>query len=896
MSKLFGNARHLAALFLFALFLTATAVIWQNTSHAQKFDLASDEIYRAMLDGDAPEAGTISGRVYQDFNGNGAYDTTAGLNSIDVGVAAVTVSAYDQNGAARGSTTTAANGTFSLAATGTGPYRIEFTTLPAGHTPSARSTDSVLGGTATDSGSTVQFVNNLNTTNVNLALTRAEEFCQDNPTLVVPRYAQGASNGTYAANAVLYDFPYNAGTTYTDTTVANYDNPLTHSLTVTEQTLGTINSIAYNRTTNRLYAAAYFKKHSGFGPGADGILNNTDDPGAIYVINPATSAVATTFTVPNATTNSHDTLDYSTDNADTGWNATGKSSLGGMALADDNSRLFVMNLQDRRLYALDPSTGANLGSSASVTTLTLPTPGGSGTNCSTGGGNNNKRPFAVTYYRGMVYIGVVCTSESGTASAANLFAYVFSVDPSTLAINATPVFQTPLNYNRGFADPGEAAEWRPWVATMQADFAFPQPMLTEIEFENGNMILGVRDRTGDSALDAGPDGKRTAGDTLRACGTFGSWTIESNGRCGGTGTAPQNTGQGPGEGEFYHNDDFCTTPNGANYHDEVAWGAILYVPGRQHVVSTLLDPISRQISSGATFDGGLRYWNNNTGSADRAYRVYNGLGGVGQPDFGKTNGLGSLVAMCSAAPIEIGNRVWRDNNNNGVQDPGEPGIAGVQVRLFNSSNVVVGTAVTDANGEYYFVGSTVVDPNTTDNVGQVNGGIGFSTAYQIRFDRVADRNVGQPLNGMSLTTANATAQLGDDDSSDSDGANVTNPTGSPTGTFPVISITTGGPGSNNHTFDVGFYVPASAAGAYVSGRVMLAAGNGIRNVQVSLVEADGTLHLTKTSSFGYYRFEDIPAGQTVVVSLAAKRYTFNPSTRVVTLNDDLADFDWVSDE
>ena len=196
MSNLFGNSRHLAALFLFALFLSATAIMWQTTSHAQKFELAGDEYSRVMIDDLAPEAGTISGRVYQDFNGNGAYDTTAGLNSIDVGVAAVTVSAYDQNGAARGSTTTAANGTFSLAATGTGPYRIEFTTLPAGHTPSARSTDSVLGGTASDSGSTVQFVNNLNTTNVNLALTRAEEFCQDNPTLVVPRYAQGASNGT----------------------------------------------------------------------------------------------------------------------------------------------------------------------------------------------------------------------------------------------------------------------------------------------------------------------------------------------------------------------------------------------------------------------------------------------------------------------------------------------------------------------------------------------------------------------------------------------------------------------------------------------------------------------------------------------------------------------------
>ena len=209
-----------------------------------------------------------------------------------------------------------------------------------------------------------------------------------------------------------------------------------------------------------------------------------------------------------------------------------------------------------------------------------------------------------------------------------------------------------------------------------------------------------------------------------------------------------------------------------------------------------------------------------------------------------------MSALCSAAPIEIGNRVWRDNNNNGVQDPGEPGIAGVQVRLFNASNVVVGTAVTDANGEYYFVGSTAADGNTGDNIGQVNGGIGFSTAYQIRFDRIADYLTGGPLNGLTLTAANVTSQLGDDDSSDSDAAQVINPTGSPNGNFPVINVTTGGPGSNNHTFDTGFYIPASASGVYVSARVSLAAGNGIRNVQVALGEAEGTLHVTKTGSLG----------------------------------------------
>jgi hypothetical protein len=842
-------------------------------------------------------AATLTGRVFQDFNGSGTYDTATGLNSIDTGIANVIVSAYDGAGVLRGTATSAASGTYSLNATGTGPYRLEFTNIPAGFSPSARSTDSVLGGSATNAGSTVQFVNDVNTMNVNLALTRAEEYCQNNPTLVVSRFAQGAQDGIYAANAVLYDFPYNSGTSYTDTTVANYDSPTAHTLTTQASAIGTIYSLAYNRSTDRIYAASFFKKHSGFGPGADGILNNADDPSAIYLINPATSAVTATISVPGVTTNSHEITDYADDNGNTGWDAAGKTGIGGIDLSDDNSVLYVMNMQDRRLYALNSTTGAQVGatSATAITTgVTMATPGGSQTACVA----NNRRPFAVKYYRGSVYIGVVCTGETGNDND-DLRGYIFQVNPTTptMTITAAPVFVFDLDYTRGEADPGEDAEWQQWATTIQSSFAYPQAILSDIEFEGGNLIMGLRDRVGDQALDAGPDGKRTAGDTLRACGTFGTWTLETNGRCGTpvTGSAPQGTGEGPGNGEFYHNDDFCLTPNGGNYHDEVSWGSLLYIPGRPHVVSTLLDPISRTISNGATFDGGFRYWNNNTGSADRAYRIYNGLGGVGQPDFGKSNGLGSMAAMCSSAPIEIGNRIWHDANGNGVQDAGELPLAGVTVHLYQGSTLV-GTAVTDANGEYYFVSSTTADPNTTDNLGQINGGILAGTNYQVRLDNPSNYSVGGPLAGLALVTANQTSQLGDDDSSDSDAAFITNPTGSAAGTFPVVSITTGGAGANNHTFDIGFVAAPSAAPVSIQGRVLTASGSGIRNVRVVLMEANGTTHSVITGTFGYYRFDSIPAGQTALVDVSAKRFTFSVPTRVVNIEDNLAGIDFYSDQ
>lgn len=870
-------------------------------SSAQRRDLGKSEIEPDVL-----MTGTITGRAFQDFNGNGNFDTTGGTAaapvSVDIGVGGVTVTAYDSNGASQGSTVTCTalnnptafctgnnNGAYSLTAGGVGPYRLEFSTIPAGYTPSARSTDSVAGGTTANSGSTEQFVQNGATSDANLALTRAEEYCQNNPNLVTPRYAQGGSDGIYTTNPVLFDFPYNAGALYTEPTEANYDTPTTHSLTVTVGQLGTINSLAYNRVTNRIYAASYYKRHAGFGPGANGTLNNTDDPGAIYVVNPTANTVVSTLTVPNATTNSHNTADYVNDNGNTGWDGTGKTSLGGMALADDNSKLFVMNLETRSLAAFTFS-GSTWATSANMDGLTMNTPGGTAAQCATGG---DRRPFAVRFYRGSVYIGVVCTGES-TNNISNLFAYIFRVDPATLAIDPSPIYSLDLDYTRGLANGGAPAAWQPWRPTIQGTTgitAYPQAMLSDIDFDGGNLIIALRDRAGDSSLDIT---KRTAGDVIRACGSFGAWTTESNGRCGGTGTAPQGSGQGPGNGEFYFDDDFCTAPgNNGNFHDEVTWGAILQIPGRQDVIATLLDPIDRERVNGATFDGGVRLMNNTSGGADRAYRLYNGNGGSGDPDFGKTNGLGDIAALCAAAPIEIGNRVWNDLNRNGVQDPNEPSLAGVTVHLYLGSTLVA-TAVTDANGEYYFVSSTAVDPNTNDNIGQLNGQIGFNTAYQIRLDNPTNYQTGNPLSGFLPTVLNQTTQLGDDDSSDSDSALVTNPAGSPAGTFPVISITTGGPGANDHTFDFGFQAISTAAGVSVSGYVMLEDGRGVTNAKVSLTEADGTTHVVITGRRGAFNFGDIESGQTVVVRVVSRRFRFDEPTRIVSLNDNVSDIVFVA--
>jgi hypothetical protein len=54
----------------------------------------------------------------------------------------------------------------------------------------------------------------------------------------------------------------------------------------------------------------------------------------------------------------------------------------------------------------------------------------------------------------------------------------------------------------------------------------------------------------------------------------------------------------------------------------------------------------------------------------------------------------------------IGNRVWRDSDRDGIQDAGEPGLAGVTVILYNASGAPTAVTATDASGSYTFTNLT----------------------------------------------------------------------------------------------------------------------------------------------------------------------------------------------
>ena len=70
----------------------------------------------------------VSGIVFRDFNSNGTKDNTTTFN--EVGLAGVTITAYDATGISVGTATSATDGTYNIAGV-SGAVRVEFINFPS---------------------------------------------------------------------------------------------------------------------------------------------------------------------------------------------------------------------------------------------------------------------------------------------------------------------------------------------------------------------------------------------------------------------------------------------------------------------------------------------------------------------------------------------------------------------------------------------------------------------------------------------------------------------------------------------------------------------------------------------------------------------------------------------
>jgi SdrD B-like domain/PKD-like domain len=732
----------------------------------------------------------IRGMAFSDFNYNGLNDDTG-----SVGVGGIEVKLFDGSGQV-GSTTTAADGSYAFAsAVNATNYRVEFK-IPTALNLYKFTANGLSNNIAT------QFITAPNCT-VNAAVAVPADYCQANPFLIAPIYINGDplnTAGSAKDSITLIATPYNVP--------SGNDYAQQKKLLKTAQ-IGSTWGVAFQRNRKIIVSTASLRRHVGFGPQGTGGIYFTD------FSNPMVPSVLGSFSLTTAGTDPRvtDGVALPSDptlpsNDVTAYSRVGKMSLGGATISDDDKTLYTINLATNELVKIDITAlnadGVTLPTAANCTKIALPAP------C---GVTGVFRPWAVKYWHGKLYIGGVCSAETSKL-AADLSASIYCYDGTSFTL----IKSFSLDYQRGSVKSNSPSfnKWLPWednynvmLQNGQTDFLYPQPILSDIEFDtDGSMILGFTDRMGSQSgfknyvpvagftfvLANGV----TGGDIMRLCLRSGVYQVENTPATGCSTTGGATDGEGPNGGEYYWSDfwtyDFLSqnTPPTAfpfPFHSEIAQGGLAMIAGKGQVVSTAYDPYSEAQT------GGFTWFDNATGKRPRSYEAFTSTNATFQNRgyAGESNGLGDVQPACDPAPICVGNRVWADCNGNGVQEPSEKGIEGLTVTLSSANCTTPLTTTTDVNGNYQFCG---LSPNTT---------------YYLNYGATGSFNfTSQKLTIGGIPYAVSPVDMGigtNPDENDSD-ASAPNTSGvACENSLPFIKFTTGIAGSTNNSLDFGLTAP-----------------------------------------------------------------------------------------
>jgi hypothetical protein len=793
-------------------------------------------------------SGTIAGTVFNDKNSNGVNDGT------DVGVSGVVVTAYDNTGSQVGTATTISNGTYSLsiASSTTSDIRIEFTT-PNGYQPSFQ---------GAGNGTSIQFVS-VPASNVNFGIIIPGNFCQDNPGSNVagiclrpgttslatskdfssisttewkgtnpalltknadtgsmwgmafdgqrqvifgaaalrrhsglgPKgiagiYATSRTTGSVIASWDLSQAPYNLTFSANNSNFSDANRGLSNSSILSSDPIGFANvgkvgigDIDMSPNGQWLFVSNLYQKKIHRIAVSDANNDGVPELGAV-----------TSFTIP----------------ANTCANTTSRPWGLRYNYLDDTLMVGVVCSKESQPAALDGGAG----------TTSLPDPGvllkltissSTFTTVSSvdfdyvrgveiNGGNNPGQTCMTNDPSVSTPSGVACL-KGRWHSWTDDFAALESLPGSTYGMEG--VFHLPTDNQLGIVQ-------RMW---------WPQPIIADIEvLPSGEIVLGVMDRFGmqmgtnnrkptyDPQTPNVNDGFVTgyvAGDTLLLCPSGGSF-IQNNADACTAATSDDSymmSRAGLGGKRDYH-EVFDDNLNNAA-HLEMTIGGLAYNPNTKEMAISMMDP------SNAIFTGGIRYLNSDSSSATFGQYVtgaiFNGFSDAStnqkwESSFLKSSSMGDLELLCDRAPVQIGNRVWIDTNQNGIQDPGEPPVVGVYVGLYAASGATgfgqqLGTAFTNANGEFYF--SSNLNEGMYGDGDHIGGGLVPGMAYRVRMDWAGTYTGNGALAGYELTQATATSAATSLDTSVDNNATLVS-------SFPQADVATVVNGENNHTYDFGF--------------------------------------------------------------------------------------------
>jgi protocatechuate 3,4-dioxygenase beta subunit len=766
----------------------------------------------------------VSGTVFRDYNNDGIKDAN------EIGVGGISVTAYNSANTAFGPVTSANDGTYSIPGA-SGQLRVEFTIPPTVGCFNEKVFSSTNGSS---SGTSVQFVTGP-ATNVNFGLNNPVDYATANPRVLTTCFTDGEryldkTTVIYGNQVgvkdmdVLVGFDYNKAIAIPGTVPHGngYAAATPNNIYMSDAfNMGSVWGLAYQKDSKKLFVTAFMRRGAQFGPLGTGGIYMVDNAKGTSFVTTANRNFIDVNTIGIATgTNPHPSNPAATAQSAindlqcdaASFDKVGKLGLGDIDISEDGKDLYFTNLFDRNLYRLRVGNPAIVPSAANVTKFTNAPWLVAGV-CP----NGEARAFATKFYKEKLYVGVVCTGENGGTSA-DLSAKVYELDPSGGGLGTwkpAPIVNIPLTYTKGLASDGATlgstnfgATWNPWEAyqtdngTNQILYGRPSPILSDIEFDtDGSILVGLMDRSGhqigngvkyilqngscvsDPARNYGPYIASVAGGDLLRVGRTATCAlqVENNGNAAGVIATGAGNGQGIGGGEFYSGEYIGGIPQN---HQETFVGGLALSPGKNQLLAGVYDPFGY-------VSGGVSFFDNKTGEAPNRYEVFPPASPTAA---GKGNGLGDVELADAIPPLEIGNRIWKDKDNDGIQDADEIPLKGVTVKLYNAAGTEIASTTTDSDGKYFFSSTTTA-------------GLMPNSFYSIKVDAIGSdaSTAGVLLSDLTVLTPN-------EDGATNTGKTLANNDGTMVAGKPTINLKTGNWGENNHTYDFGFACVKPKAG------------------------------------------------------------------------------------